>query len=99
MYYSPMTCHTILAAYLLLINLVAFLAFGIDKLKARRGWWRIPEATLLTLAVVGGSLGALLGMKLWHHKTLHRKFCYGIPAIIVAQLLLVGFFLMKHIQL
>lgn len=94
-----MTCHTILAVYLTLINVVAFLAFGIDKLKAKKGWWRIPEATLLTLAIVGGSLGALLGMKLWHHKTLHRKFCYGIPAIIVAQLLLVGYFLMKHTQL
>ncbi len=74
------------AVYLLAINAVAFFAFGLDKWKARHQRWRIPEATLLLLAVVGGSIGAWLGMKTWHHKTLHRKFRYGVPAILALQL-------------
>ena len=80
--------------YLAAINLIAFLAFGIDKLKARKGWWRIPEAVLIWLAVLGGSIGALLGMKLWHHKTLHKKFKYGIPAIILLQLIIAGYIIL-----
>lgn len=77
--------------YLAAINLIAFLAFGIDKLKARKGWWRIPEAVLMWLAVLGGSIGALLGMKLWHHKTLHKKFRFGVPAILILQIAIVVF--------
>lgn len=74
--------------YLALINVIAFLVYGIDKLKSKKQWWRIPEATLLLLAAVGGSVGALLGMKVWHHKTLHKKFKYGVPAILCLQLAL-----------
>ena len=74
--------------YLLVINAVAFIVYGIDKLKARKGRWRISEATLLLLAIVGGSVGAWLGMKVWHHKTMHLKFKYGLPAIILLQLAL-----------
>ena len=66
-----------------------------SKWKAKRSKWRIPEATLLLLAVLGGSIGAWLGMKVWHHKTLHKKFRYGVPAIIIIQLALIGYFLYR----
>lgn len=79
-----------LLIYLATLNLLTFIIYGIDKLKAKKAKWRIPESTLLTLAAVGGSLGAWGGMKVWHHKTLHKKFKYGVPAIILAQLALVG---------
>lgn len=75
----------ILLIYLLAANIVTFMVFGIDKYKAKRGLWRIPEASLLTMAVIGGSIGAWLGTKVWHHKTLHKKFKYGIPLIIALQ--------------
>ena len=75
--------------YLAAINIVTFVLYGIDKRKARRSKWRIQESTLLLLAVAGGSIGALLGMKVWHHKTLHKKFKYGIPAILIAQVAVV----------
>ena len=71
---------------LIIINLITFLLYGIDKLKAKKGKWRISEATLLILAVIGGSIGAWLGIKILHHKTLHKKFKYGIPLIIFAQI-------------
>lgn len=75
----------ILLIYLLAANIVTFVVFGIDKYKAKRGLWRIPEDSLLTMAVIGGSIGAWLGTKVWHHKTLHKKFKYGIPLIIALQ--------------
>jgi uncharacterized membrane protein YsdA (DUF1294 family) len=71
--------------YLVAINAVAFIAFGIDKYKAQRGRWRTPEKTLLLLAVMGGSVGALCGMKVFRHKTMHRKFTVGVPLILVLQ--------------
>ena len=79
--------------YLLIINIVTFLVYGIDKWKAWKAMWRVREASLLMLAVLGGSIGAWLGMKVWHHKTQHKKFRYGIPAIIIIQLGIIGFFL------
>ena len=75
--------------YLIVINIVTFLVYGIDKWKAKQGSWRISEATLLILAVFGGSIGALLGMKVWHHKTQHKKFKYGLPLILLAQIALI----------
>lgn len=72
--------------YLIAINTITFLVYGLDKLKAKKGKWRIPESTLLLLAIIGGSIGAFLGMKVWHHKTMHKKFKYGIPLIIILQL-------------
>lgn len=84
-----MNLHSLIMYYLLAVNVVAFAAFGIDKYKAKRGLWRISEATLLLLAVVGGSIGALLGMRIWHHKTQHAKFRYGLPLIILAQIALI----------
>ena len=75
--------------YLLFINIITFMMYGIDKLKAKKGKWRISEATLLMMAIVGGSIGAWAGMRIWHHKTMHKKFQYGIPAIIIMQIALV----------
>lgn len=72
--------------YILIINILTFIVYGIDKLKAKKGKLRIPESTLLLLAIIGGSIGAFLGMKVWHHKTMHKKFKYGIPLIIILQL-------------
>ena len=81
--------------YLAVINVATFFTFGIDKWKAKRSRWRVREASLLLLAVLGGSIGALLGMRVWRHKTMHRKFIYGVPAIILIQVLIIGFVLMK----
>ena len=78
----------IVLIYLAVINVVTFFMFGIDKWKAKKSKWRVRETALLGLAVLGGSIGAWLGMKVWHHKTLHKKFKYGIPAIIIIQLVL-----------
>ena len=75
--------------YLLAINALSFILFGLDKYKAKKGKWRISEATLLMMAVIGGSIGAWTGMRLWHHKTMHKKFKYGIPIIIIMQVSLV----------
>lgn len=79
----------LIACYLVAINVVTFVMYGIDKWKAKHNKWRIPEATLLGLAVVGGSVGAWLGMNVWHHKTMHKKFKYGIPLILMAQIVIV----------
>ena len=76
------------ALYLLAINIATFSAFGADKRRARRESWRIPEKTLFLLSLLGGSAGALLGMRVFHHKTLHRSFRYGIPAILILQILI-----------
>lgn len=76
--------------YLLTINAVAFLLMLIDKQKARKKKWRIPEATLMGVAALGGSIGSLMGMYTFRHKTKHIKFTIGIPAILIAQLLLAG---------
>ena len=75
----------IIRGYLLAVNIATFFLYGIDKYKARKGRWRISEATLLMMAVIGGSIGAWSGMRLWHHKTMHKKFKYGIPIIIILQ--------------
>ena len=75
-----------LLIYLAAINVIAFFLYGIDKWKARHDKWRITEACLIWIAVAGGSIGALLGMRLWHHKTLHAKFKYGLPAILILQI-------------
>ena len=78
----------IILGYLLAVNIATFFLYGIDKYKAKKGRWRISEATLLLMAVIGGSIGAWAGMRLWHHKTVHKKFKYGIPAIIIMQVAL-----------
>lgn len=80
----------IVLIYLAVVNVVTFFLYGMDKWKAKRSKWRIEEATLLWLAAAGGSVGALLGMKAWHHKTQHHKFTWGVPAILIVQLALAG---------
>ena len=77
--------------YIVGVNILTFFVYGIDKWRAKKGKWRISEATLLLLAVIGGSIGAWLGMKVWHHKTMHKKFKYGIPAILIIQIILIGY--------
>lgn len=72
--------------YIVIINILTFIVYGIDKLKAKKGKLRIPESTLLLLAIIGGSIGAWFGMRLLHHKTMHKKFKFGIPLIIILQL-------------
>ena len=79
--------------YLLAVNIVTFLLYGIDKYKAKKGKWRISEATLLTMAAIGGSIGAWAGMRLWYHKTMHKKFKYGITLIIIMQVALAVYLL------
>ena len=76
-----------MALWLLFINIAAFITFGIDKWKAEQHMWRIPEATLLGLAAAGGSIGALAGMRFFHHKTRKPLFAFGIPALLVLQVL------------
>lgn len=72
----------------MLVNVVTFIIYGIDKYKAIKVKWRIPEATLLLMAVFGGSIGAWLGMRVFHHKTMHKKFHIGVPTIIILQIVL-----------
>ena len=94
--------------YLVAINIVTFFMYGIDKWrstsgrllptgrkKAKNSKWRIRETAFLGLAVLGGSIGAWLGMKVWHHKTQHKKFKYGVPAIIIVQLALIVYFIIS----
>ncbi len=73
-------------AWLVIINLIAFAVFGIDKKRAKKGQWRIPEKTLFLSAILGGSIGAILGMYIFHHKTKHWYFQIGIPAILIVQI-------------
>lgn len=81
--------------YLLLINALAFVLMLADKQKARKNRWRIPERTLMLTALLGGSVGALLGMYTFRHKTRHIKFTLGIPAILILQLL-AAFYISTH---
>ena len=83
----------IILGYLLAVNIATFFLYGIDKYKAKKNKWRISEATLLTMAAIGGSIGAWAGMRLWHHKTMHKKFKYGIQLIITFQVALAVYLL------
>ena len=70
-------------AYLAVINIITFFVYGIDKRRAKKHRWRIPEITLIMFAAIGGSLGALIGMSYWHHKTRKLKFVIGVPALLL----------------
>ena len=74
--------------YLIIINVITFFMYGVDKEKARKGEWRIKEKDLILVALIGGSVGAFLGMHFFHHKTRHWYFRYGIPAIMILQIIL-----------
>ena len=89
---------TIILIYLIIINVVTFFVYGIDKYKAKHAKWRIPEATLLLLAAIGGSIGAWCGMKVWHHKTMHKKFKCGVPVIFILQVTLAVWIISKMAQ-
>ncbi len=84
-----------LLLYLLIINAAAFLLMLIDKRRAQKNKWRIPEKTLFTTAILGGSIGALAGMYTFRHKTKHLSFVIGMPAILAAQILLIIWLIMK----
>ena len=73
---------------LLAVNLVSFVLYGIDKRKAIRDQWRIPEKTLLLAALIGGAVGAFAGMQIFHHKTKHWKFILGVPACMILHIVL-----------
>lgn len=81
--------YQILLVYLLLVNAAGFLLMLVDKIKAKRNLWRIPEATLMGVAAIGGSIGAIAGMNLFRHKTKHAKFYIGLPVILVLQIMAV----------
>lgn len=85
---SKLNILSIVIIYLIAINVIAFFLYGLDKWKAKRDKWRIRESTLLGLAAIGGSAGAWLGMGIWHHKTQHKQFKYGVPLILFAQIVL-----------
>jgi len=88
----------IVLAYLLVVNLIAFALMGIDKKKAERGAWRIKEATLFFWAIIGGSIGANLGMKVFRHKTKHTQFVIGMPAILIFQVLIAVVILVQVVR-
>ena len=83
--------------YLIFVNMIAFLAYGIDKKRAVRKQWRISEKALLGMAVLGGSIGALAGMKIFHHKTRNAKFFVGVPVILAVELI-VGLWVLVSIR-
>ena len=84
-----MNAVTLIIVYLIIINLITFTTMGVDKSKARKRSWRIPESTLFVLALIGGSIGSIVGMHLFRHKTKHWYFLYGMPAILIIQILIV----------
>lgn len=81
---------------LTIINIITFIVYGIDKQKAKKGCWRISEATLLLLAAIGGSIGAWCGMMIWRHKTKHWKFKIGVPLIFLLQFALLVYVYVKY---
>lgn len=91
-----MTITTALLYYLAFINIVTFCLYGIDKYKAKRNKWRVSEQSLILLAVVGGSIGTLFAMKLFHHKTLHKKFYIGVPMVLLLQIAVVAYIIQYH---
>ncbi len=84
-----MNAVTLILIYLIVINLISFTLMGVDKSRAKKRAWRIPESTLFVLALIGGSIGSIAGMHLFHHKTRHWYFLYGMPAILILQILIV----------
>ena len=81
--------------YLIVINLIGLFIMYLDKKKAMYGRWRIPEKSLILIAILGGSIGCMIGMKLFRHKTQKIKFVLGYPTILIAELILIIYFLVK----
>lgn len=88
----------LLAGYIIIVNLIGFFMMGIDKRKAIKHAFRIPESTLFIVALIGGSLGSLLGMYVFHHKTRHWYFVYGMPAILILHIIAILALLYAPIQ-
>ena len=89
------TSTNLLYIYVAAVNVVSFFVYGADKSKAKAGQWRIPEAHLIFWAAIGGSVGALLGMRVFHHKTRKPKFRLGVPAILIIQLIIIYFYMSR----
>lgn len=87
-----------LATYFLLINLIGFISMYLDKRKSKKHIWRIPEATLFIIALIGGSIGSLIGMYTFRHKTRHWYFVYGMPAILIIQIALIALLIFLPIE-
>ncbi len=84
-----MNAVSLILVYLFAINFISFVTMGVDKARARKRLWRIPESTLFVLALIGGSIGSIAGMYFFRHKTRHWYFVYGMPAILIVQILIV----------
>lgn len=80
--------------YLIVVNMITFIAFMRDKNKAKKNKWRIPEKTLMGLVIIGGAIGGFAGMKVFHHKTRKPLFRYGIPCVIIVEVLILIWFYM-----
>ena len=93
-----MSVISYIVLYLVIVNLAGLIVMGIDKLRARKRAWRIPESTLFVIALIGGSLGTTIGMHLFHHKTRHWYFLFGMPAILVIQIATVLILMYSPIQ-
>ena len=93
-----MSVISYIVLYLVIVNLAGLIVMGIDKLRARKRAWRIPESTLFVIALIGGSLGTTIGMHLFHHKTRHWYFLFGMPAILVLQIAIVLILMYSPIQ-
>lgn len=81
----------IIIGYITIINMIGMIVMGLDKAKAKAGAWRIPEKTLLGIAVIGGSIGVWIGMNIFRHKTKHAQFKYGVPVIFFLQIAAIVF--------
>lgn len=92
-----MTVMWILLIIYVVMSVVAFAAFGLDKYKAKTDRWRTKEKTLFLFAILGGGVGAFLGMQVFRHKTQHKQFVIGIPLIMIIQLILIGVVLWQAI--
>ena len=80
--------------YIFLINLIGFAAMAIDKYKAQKGYWRIPEGTLIIITILGGGIGTILGMYKFRHKTKKLKFTVGLPTILISEIAILIYFLL-----
>lgn len=88
----------IAAIYLLCVNIAGFISMGVDKAKAKKKAWRIPEATLFIIALIGGSIGSIIGMRIFRHKTKHWYFVVGMPLILIVQIGLIVALIYSPIQ-
>lgn len=80
--------NTIFTTYILIVNILGYFLMFLDKQKAKKHKWRIPENTLMLVAIIGGSIGSIIGMQTFRHKTKHIKFKFGIPIILILQVIL-----------